>query len=53
MLRPMLERLRTIAVVSVMTAILAYITVGVMLVYAKGFKDMIPPAWCPTAVCEN
>ena len=50
----MLERLRTIAVVTVMTLILAYITVGVSMVYLKGFKDKLTAwSWCPAAVCEN
>jgi len=51
----MLERLRTIAVVSVMTAILAYITLGAMLVYFEGtgaWTRLINSGWCPQSICK-
>lgn len=49
----MLECLRTIVMVTVKSIILAYITVGVAMVYGKAFRDrLLALRWCPAAICE-
>ena len=51
----MFERLRTFVVVAVMTAMLAYITLGATLVYMErsgGWEFIRVQWWCPQVLCK-
>jgi len=51
----MLERLRTFVVVTVMTGILVYITIGASLAYFEGsgvWTGIVNSGWCPPSLCK-
>jgi len=52
----MLEWLRTIAVAGLMSANLAYITLGASLAYFEGagvWTSIVNSGWCPQTLCKT